>query len=208
LEALESRTLFAVSAIDNTIAELDPGIHKIGHSLYLQGTPGNDNIRLSTGVATPGGRSRVLVELNGLRQLWVPGGWRRVIFNGAAGNDVITINPALPKSFHPRVFILRGGDGNDSISGGARGESLFGDAGTDTLVGNAGRDQLYGGDGNDQLTGGAGNDRMFGGLGDDQFLNNETAAERATGGRDILDGGGGRDTAQADAEDVQRLITF
>ena len=208
LEPLEPRVLFAVSSIHETVAELTPGIHKIGHSLYVQGTPNNDNIRLLTGVAHPSGSARVQVALNGLTQLWVPGGWRRVIFHGAAGNDVITVSPSLPKSFHPRVFILRGGEGNDSISGGARGESIFGDAGSDTLVGGGGRDQLYGNDGDDQLTGGAANDRMFGGLGDDRFFNNESVAERVAGGRDVLDGGGGRDTAENDPQDVRRLITF
>lgn len=208
LEALEPRTLFAVSAIDEQFAELSPGVHKIGHSIFVQGTANNDNIRILTGVPHANGKARVQIALNGLSQLWVPGGWSRVFFNGAAGNDVITVSPDLPKSFHPRVFILRGGDGNDSISGGARGERIFGDAGNDTLVGGAGKDQIYGGDGTDQLTGNGGNDRFLGGLGDDQFFNNETPEERASGGRDILDGGGGRDTAQTDAEDIQRLITF
>ena len=207
LETLEPRTLFAVSSIDDTLAEMAPGIRMVGHTLYVQGNPANDTIRFSTGVAHTNGRQRLLVELGTTRELRFPSGMHRVIVHGAGGNDMIIVDAGLPKSFHPRVFILRGGEGNDTISGGSRGETIIGDAGNDVLSGAAGKDQMFGGDGNDTITGGAGNDRLLGGLGDDVFRNNESAAERTTGGRDILDGGGGRDVADLDPEDIRRLIT-
>jgi Ca2+-binding RTX toxin-like protein len=76
-----------------------------------------------------------------------------------------------------REFVeLRGGNGNDTITGssvadiigGAGGrDRLTGGAGNDTLNGGAGRDLLFGGAGNDSLSGGAGRDRLDGGAGDD-----------------------------------------
>jgi hypothetical protein len=50
---------------------------------------------------------------------------------------------------------------------------------------------------------------MFGGPGDDVFRNAETDQERqAGGGRDVLDGGGGNDSAQYDFQDRRRLIAI
>ena len=83
--------------------------------------------------------------------------------------------------------MLKGGDGNDSLSGGDGNDGLWGNAGNDTLKGGAGHDELDGEDGNDLILGGAGNDKIFAGKDNDIIGGNE--------GGDRLFGGDGNDTA-------------
>lgn len=59
------------------------------------------------------------------------------------------------------VEILRGGDGNDSLTGSAANDALYGGPGNDVLDGEAGNDKLYGALGDDTEIGGAGNDKFF-----------------------------------------------
>ena len=65
---------------------------------------------------------------------------------------------------------LRGGGGDDRLSGTAGANVLEGGAGDDILAGRAGRDQLDGGLGDDRLDGGAGADVLRGGAGADAFV--------------------------------------
>ncbi len=108
---------------------------------------------------------------SGNDRLNVTGGENTVY--GDAGDDVIRADDT-------RTFdVLRGGDGNDSITVEQGGNNaLFGDNGNDTLNGGTGNDFLSGLAGNDSLSGGAGNDTLDGGT-----------------GADIFRGGGGSDTA-------------
>jgi hypothetical protein len=67
---------------------------------------------------------------------------------------------------------VRGGDGDDTLSGGvleggAGADTLTGTGGDDSLIGGGGVDTLAGGDGNDALTGGEAADVMDGGPGSD-----------------------------------------
>lgn len=103
---------------------------------------------------------------------------------GSRFDDVITGNAA--------ANTLRGGDGNDVITGGLdtltsldlnnspplhhpigvadskdMGDRLYGEAGNDSLSGGAGDDVLDGGTGDDVLYGGAGKDSFIGGAGSD-----------------------------------------
>jgi serralysin len=89
---------------------------------------------------------------------------------------------------------LRGGAGNDTLTGDASANSIWGGAGSDTIAGGAGNDYLYGEDGDDVIHGGddddfiAGGDgvnQLFGDLGTD-FVNNSVGAAGGT-----LDCGGG-----------------
>lgn len=58
------------------------------------------------------------------------------------------------------LFVLRGADGNDTLTGSTRADTLFGFGGDDSLTGAGGADFLIGGAGNDTLTGNNGADRF------------------------------------------------
>jgi|GEM_PF-2800271 len=122
-------------------------------------------------------------------------------FDGRAGNDVITIDPAITKP-----VVGHGGDGNDRITGGSGRNFLFGDWGRDTLKGRGGIDELHGGGDGDLLVGYGGNDVLFGDEGADQLLGddeigdiqefNTKHTEFVAGqpGADTIDGGLDSDT--------------
>jgi Ca2+-binding RTX toxin-like protein len=58
---------------------------------------------------------------------------------------------------------VRGGSGNDNLTGSSLGSILIGGGGKDTLVGGKGRNLLIGGAGSDTITGGRGQDIIIGG---------------------------------------------
>ncbi|KUR71576.1 hypothetical protein AQZ52_08110 [Novosphingobium fuchskuhlense] len=91
---------------------------------------------------------------------------------GTIGNDVLDI-PFLP--------MMRGGAGDDTITGGDGDNTLMGESGRDVITGSAGDDRLLGGTEVDNLTGGAGNDILDGGS-----------------GADVMAGGAGNDTYLVD----------
>lgn len=62
---------------------------------------------------------------------------------------------------------IRGGEGNDTLSGTTGSDVIYAEGGNDTLNGAGGNDHLYGGYGNDALNGGSGNDKVYGEAGDD-----------------------------------------
>jgi Ca2+-binding RTX toxin-like protein len=104
--------------------------------------------------------------------------------------DCETVN----RSAGPKVPLMVGTTGNDTILGTAGANNLQGLDGNDTLRGLAGNDELYGGLGNDLLFGGLGNDELYGGAGNDTLrgdAGNDTLVGGA--GRDNLDGGVGLD---------------
>ena len=226
LEALEPRSLLSTAL--PTPPPTDPGVHLVGHTCYINGTGGNDFIRVSPAPASgsvqrPG---QIQVQLNGSSPVIRPGNMQRFVVHGFAGNDTIRFDVGLPAPFHPRVLIIHGDDGNDTLTGTERDDRIFGDAGDDLVIGFSGNDEIHGGAGNDRLDGGYGTDRvfgddgddvlfggpgadrLFGGVGNDDFMNNESTPERAAASaRDTLDGGGGNDTAQNDPADRYRLVT-
>jgi Ca2+-binding RTX toxin-like protein len=91
------------------------------------------------------------------------------VLRGADGNDTLTGSG--------QADTLIGGGGNDSLNGGTGNDTLNGGDGNDTLIGLGGADNLIGGDGNDSLDGGNGNDTLTGGTGNDT-LNGGSAADR------------------------------
>ena len=124
---------------------------------------------------------------------------------GGSGADVLTEHASGQRD-------LRGGPGNDTLSGAS---SLSGEAGDDTLIHPAGSGSgfLHGGDGADQLIdkanvrssldgdagpdrirGGAGDDTLFGGAGDDRLAGG-SGNEFIDGddGNDVISGGLGND---------------
>jgi Ca2+-binding RTX toxin-like protein len=90
-----------------------------------------------------------------------------------------------------RDFAMRGGAGNDSISGNGEDDYLLGDDGNDTINGGDGSDNLFGGNGNDTLNGDAGNDSLNSDAGDD-----------------AINGGAGTDTYRADYSDRLSGLTM
>jgi Ca2+-binding RTX toxin-like protein len=90
---------------------------------------------------------------------------------------------------------IRGGIGDDLLTGTDNADYIYGELGADQLWGAGGDDYLYGGygggssdNGNDILQGDGGADSMYGEDGNDIFKASDGVA-------DYLDGGGGSDTA-------------
>jgi hypothetical protein len=102
------------------------------------------------------------------------------------------------------VVHLRGGDGDDRVSGRGSLLRLRGGAGDDDLSAEAGENRLYGGPGDDRLAGGDAVDRLDGGSGRDELHgggsfdrlsdgDRDGAGGGAGPGPDLLDGGPGND---------------
>ena len=73
------------------------------------------------------------------------------------------------------IVNVRGGSGNDTLTGNTKGNILIGGAGNDTLIGGSGRSILIGGTGVDTVTGGSGDDIVIGGT--TSFDNNNAALD-------------------------------
>ncbi|MFC1458421.1 cadherin-like domain-containing protein, partial [Microvirga arabica] len=91
--------------------------------------------------------------------------------------------------------IVRGGEGNDTISGSGGNETLSGGAGDDRIDGRGGDDKLDGGAGNDTIADGTGQDLVHGGAG------NDVVRAAADGEDDVFDGGDGCDTLDYSASE-------
>lgn len=132
--------------------------------------------------------------------------WYTVAAELGVGND--TFDNARGSNLD---VLVRGGDGNDTISSGSAHDEIFGDNGVDTIYGGAGNDDLHGGNdddklygesGYDTLSGEGGNDSAWGGDHADRFVNDNNTRDSFWGesGDDIMDsanhvrGGPGNDT--------------
>ena len=109
--------------------------------------------------------------------------------NGNGGDDTITVGDDVSG-----VFLLRGGEGSDTITGSLSGDNIRGGTGDDEISGRDGEDIIWGDEGNDEISGGAGDDQMEGDGGDDT-LNGDEGNDRLEGeaGSDTLNGGAGDD---------------
>ena len=85
---------------------------------------------------------------------------------------------------------IRGGAGDDVLTGDANDNTIWGGLGADTIKGGAGNDTLYGEDGADDIDGEAGNDFVSGGT-----------------GYDVLEGGAGNDFVDADDGQKDQTIS-
>lgn len=174
LESLESRQMFAVSAV------------LVGSSIMVQGDGAANSISVIRSGANllvrstePGLLFPVTVTLLSAPASSVS----RIVARGGAGNDTIAVSSAVTA-----LTYLYGDDGRDRLTGGSGDNHLYGGPGDDTLWGgNAvlGQDVLSGGDGNDTLFGQDGNDALHGDGGNDRLI----------GGNhyDVLYGGAGDD---------------
>ena len=192
-----------------------PGSMRVGRTLYIRGTDGNDRIGIGFVSAPPGTSTnpnppvpfQVRISFN--TQIGIPlqpsNVFRRVYIAGMAGNDTMEIATNLHPSWKPKTVVIRGGLGNDVLLGGVGGEYLLGEQGNDTINGRAGRDTIDGGLDNDLITGGDGPDVLIGRDGDDTFHNGEGSLARGEGllsPRDDIFGGDGTDSAVNDPADV------
>jgi Ca2+-binding RTX toxin-like protein len=84
--------------------------------------------------------------------------------NSGIGNDSVTVAANVPAP-----VTMRGGPGNDTLTGGDGADKLIGGEGNDHLAGRGGADLIYGGSGNDSISGGPGKDILRGGFGKDVF---------------------------------------
>ena len=108
-----------------------------------------------------------------------------VDYNGETADLTIDLSDGLAESggnaegdILTNVEDIRGGSGDDNITGNASDNFLRGASGDDTIDGGAGDDNMIGGGGNDSIIGGDGDDLLYGQL-----------------GADTLDGGAGVDQA-------------
>jgi Ca2+-binding RTX toxin-like protein len=84
--------------------------------------------------------------------------------NGAGGNDTVTFSSDIPIP-----VTIRGGTGQDRLTGGGASDKIVGGPDDDILIGRRGQDWILGGPGNDVLVGGQGNDQLRGGPGEDRL---------------------------------------
>ena len=91
---------------------------------------------------------------------------------------------------------VRGGSGNDTLTGNSLVNRILGHTGGDTLFGGVGVDTLFGEGGNDTLHGQDGSDTLVGGTEDDSYMfvnatsaESDTVIEKLNEGRDFLDFG-------------------
>jgi Ca2+-binding RTX toxin-like protein len=85
--------------------------------------------------------------------------------NAGGGDDRVTVTRPIKVP-----VTLRGGSGDDLLSGGGGPDKLTGGLGSDRLYGGGGGDLILGGDGNDRLLGGPGDDTLRGGYGKDKLV--------------------------------------
>jgi len=149
-----------------------------GEPAVVQGTPGDDRIRVSGPVVALGGDDEITASgavCAGAGDDEVRGG--DVIYGGP-GDDRIAGGVWEPAYGGPGDDVMHPGDDYENKN------VYFGGSGDDVLGGGRGPDRLFGGPGNDRLFGGRGNDRLVGGPGADE--------EHGAGGggvRTIYEGG-------------------
>lgn len=103
----------------------------------------------------------------------------RIELRPRTGNDTIDASAYTGSC----QLTLKGGDGDDTITGSFLNDRIFGEAGQDTLYGRAGADLI---------DDGAGTDLVYGGSGDDYFV--QAVLDAATDTGDDLQGNAGIDT--------------
>ena len=188
---------------DVLVADLDDIVESIGPGLVVDGGPGDDSLRGTSGIAgtLSGGGGRDTLVGGSNSDMLIDGD-----STGAADADILdgrgdadTVSYAT-RTARVRVDLadrapdgergendvlrsverVRGGAAGDWIGGTSRFNSLDGLGGEDRIFGRAGTDFISGGAGDDELTGGDGPDTISGNSGADVL--------RGRAGNDFLDG--------------------
>src|SRR6476646_6623084 len=177
-----------------------------GSSLIIQGSPQNDDIRVSRGNGAGIVSSAIRIfsgdgcetpPSNGNAMVCPDSGAvPLIVITGGNGNDTIVVDPSVPAGGKVRINgnagddTLVGGNGDDVLEAGENYNSP--DNGHDRLEGNGGSDVLYADPGGDTLLGGAGNDLL---------VNSVPTCQGH-----VYDGGSGEDTVSyARSKDNPRL---
>ena len=169
----------------------DPGV---GADTYAGG-PGTDKLWLD------GHNAGMAISIDGQANDGSPGEGDNV------GSDI----EAIGGTVHNDAFT--GSAGADNFEGNGGGDEIHGAGGNDDLYGGGGDDRVFGDAGNDKVQGASGSDSVDGGTGLDQIYGDiascsvfctfdpDTVFAR-DGERDVVDCGGGADSAQVDQLDL------
>jgi hypothetical protein len=141
----------------------------------LDGGPGDDTLKGTdqTDVLT-GGPGHDTIDGGAGNDTIVDGGAgpERDAVDGGPGTDLLAYDgrddpidlslqePSGAEDALAGVENLRGGDGNDRLTGDAGSNGIDGGVGDDTIAGGDGKDSMTGGPGSDVVQGGAGNDKL------------------------------------------------
>ncbi len=104
------------------------------------------------------------LSVDGLTQGFRADRINKLVIDGGPGNDQIRLGSSVQIPAE-----LKGGDGDDFITGGRAADKLYGGPGNDSLDGGAGVDQLFGEAGDDMLTGLVADEYLDGGAGSDSI---------------------------------------
>jgi Ca2+-binding RTX toxin-like protein len=145
-----------------------------GSSLIVQGSPNDDDIRISRGPGAwvissavpifPGDGCQASSSSGQAMTCPDSGAVPLIVVTGGTGNDAIVVDPSVPAGAKVRINgnagsdNLVGGNGEDVLEAGENYNSP--DNGNDRLEGNGGSDVLYSDPGSDVLLGGNGSDLL------------------------------------------------
>jgi hypothetical protein len=163
-EALEDRKLFSSVVMENG-------------NLVIYGNQSSAN---KLGVYKSG--SNLVAAHNGETRTVKESGVKKIVIHGSSKNDNIYVTANVWKP-----SIIKGYDGNDTVSAGSAADWVYGGDGNDKIYGNAGNDFLYGEDGDDQLWGFKGSNKLDGGPGSDKLEGKSSSS----GGSSSNDDNGG-----------------
>jgi len=126
-----------------------------GGALTVNGTPGNDVIRITLDATNP---RQLDVIVNGATQSFTASSVNSVTVNAGSGNDDVEVLELNGPINVPMTLL--GGSGNDTLVGGSGNDYIDGGAGNDTIAGEAGTNILIGGSGTNRLVS-EGNDTVY-----------------------------------------------
>lgn len=174
-----------------------------GTSLIVQGSPGNDDLRVSFAAALVVSSGLPIFAGEGCQNstpntlVCGAGAPPLIVVTGGDGNDAAAIDPSVPAGVKVRI---NGNAGDDYLVGG-NGEDVL-EAGENYNGPNFGHDRLEGNGGSDVLYADPGGDNLLGGNGNDLLVNSVVTCQGHT-----YDGGSGEDTVSyARSNDNLRVV--
>jgi hypothetical protein len=154
----------------------------------INGTTENDVFTVTRTGGSPGNET---IEVTAYGASWSYENVSKIFADANIGNDIIQLSDSVlaPAS-------LKGGEGDDELTGGSGDDTIEGNAGEDFLSGGKGNDELFGNAGDDFLSGGPGDDTLDGGSGFDSasFATATNGVRINLINGSVFDGDGGNDT--------------